>query len=157
MNNVVVYKNIHFFIQPSKLQRPPPPVPDGSTSPPTPGNTLDNRTRSEDAPTDDVRSDGAESLSVIIFGTDSASRLNMRRHLPKTYQYLTETLGAVELLGYNKVGDNTFPNLIPVLGGLSATELVNHSCVPKKEKFDHCRWIWKDFKKNGYVTAFLEV
>ncbi|XP_037796513.1 uncharacterized protein LOC119591840 [Penaeus monodon] len=97
-----------------------------------------------------------EHLSVIIFGTDSASRLNMRRHLPKTYQYLTEELGAVDLGGFNKVGDNTFPNLVPVMIGLSSAELSKHKCVPAKEKFDDCPWVWKDFKRKGYATAYME-
>lgn len=130
----------------------------------------DDRSPSEDAATkmsqsnddtksteDTLRVDGAEHLSVIIFGTDSASRLNMRRHLPQTYRYLTGTLGAVDLTGFNKVGDNTFPNLIPILSGLSTQELAKHPCVPKKETFDRCNWIWKDFKRNGYVTAYIEV
>ncbi|ROT73171.1 hypothetical protein C7M84_008399 [Penaeus vannamei] len=98
-----------------------------------------------------------ERLSVIIFGTDSASRLNMRRHLPKTYQYLTEELGAVDLGGFNKVGDNTFPNLVPVMIGLSSAELSKHKCVPTKEKFDDCPWDspWMgifNYMHNGFVT-----
>ncbi|KAK4286761.1 hypothetical protein Pmani_040150 [Petrolisthes manimaculis] len=97
----------------------------------------------------------AEKLNVIIFGTDSVSRLNMRRHLPKTFGFLQE-LGAVELTGYNKVADNTFPNLVPILSGLSKMELIKHPCMPKSRTFDACPWIFKDFKSRGYVTAFVE-
>ncbi|XP_071514959.1 uncharacterized protein [Panulirus ornatus] len=172
MSNIVVYKNVHYFIQRARLLATPPATRDSNSSSTAGNQTVVDRaehhnttgTHGEDdaAPptptttTDHIQPDDAEKLSVIIFGTDSASRLNMRRHLPKTYKYLTEELGAVDLAGYNKVGDNTFPNLVPVLSGLSSDELVNHTCIPKKEKFDHCHWIWKDFKKKGYVTAFLE-
>ena len=33
-------------------------------------------------------------------------------------RYITNTLGGVPLYGYNKVGDNTKPNVIPLLTGL---------------------------------------
>lgn len=102
--------------------------------------------------------DEPEKLSVIIFGTDSVSRLNMRRRLPRTHNFLME-MGAVELTGYNKVGDNTFPNMVPIMSGLSREELRNHTCLskPKGGFFDDCPWIFKDFKSRGYVTAYAEV
>ena len=99
-----------------------------------------------------------EKLNVIIFGTDSVSRLNFRRHLPKTYEYLTKELGAFEFLGFNKVADNTFPNLMPILMGLSDEELFYHPCIHNiKEKFDDCPIIWKEYKKKGYITSHIEV
>nr|XP_045588618.1 uncharacterized protein LOC123750557 [Procambarus clarkii] len=161
ISQVVVYKNVHYFIQRDKPQPPPAglnysvvaDVESTNTSYVSDGGGTQSQ---EDPPPEQLEREDVEKLSVIIFGTDSASRLNMRRHLPKTYRYLTEELGAVDLAGFNKVGDNTFPNLIPVLSGLSTYELANHSCVPKREKFDDCHWIWKDFKKNGYVTAYME-
>lgn len=100
--------------------------------------------------------DEAEKLSVIIFGTDSVSRLNMRRRMPRTFNFLME-LGAVELTGYNKVGDNTFPNMVPIMSGFSRQELVNLTCLRKGGFYDDCPWIFKDFKSRGYVTAYAEV
>ena len=47
--------------------------------------------------------------NVLVFGTDSVSRLNLHRSMPKTLNLLNE-MGAIEYLGYNKVGDNTKPN-----------------------------------------------
>ncbi|XP_045112884.1 uncharacterized protein LOC123505533 isoform X2 [Portunus trituberculatus] len=98
----------------------------------------------------------SEKLNVIIMGTDSASRLNMLRHLSKTYEYLTKELGAVDLKGYNKVGDNTFPNLMPILGGMTIKEVDQATCVTKSKHYDDCHWVWKDFKKSKYVTAYME-
>lgn len=94
-------------------------------------------------------------LNVLIIGLDAVSRLNLHRQLPETVEYL-EKLSAVELLGYNKVGDNTFPNLIPILTGLDENQLVN-ACWPSYEhRFDNCPFIWNDFKRKSYATAYAE-
>lgn len=104
------------------------------------------------------RVEGAEKLSVIFIGTDSASRLNMMRQMPKTYDFLTKRLGALDLQGFNKVGDNTFPNLVAHLGGYTTEEIdKNNPCMTKSRHHDDCHWIWKDFKRSGYVTAYVEV
>jgi len=57
-------------------------------------------------------------LNILIIGLDAQSHMNFIRQMPKTYEFLTDTLSGIELLGYNKVGDNTFPNIIPLLTGL---------------------------------------
>ncbi|RXG53563.1 hypothetical protein Avbf_09195 [Armadillidium vulgare] len=104
-------------------------------------------------------------LSVIIFGTDSVSRLNFIRTQPKTYQYLTKELKAIEYKGYNKIGDNTFPNIIALLTGNLWTDEFAQKCYRKfvkdarrySEIFDNCPIIWKDFQSAGYTTALLEI
>lgn len=94
-------------------------------------------------------------LNVLVVGLDSVSRLNLHRQMPKTVKYLKQ-LNAVEMLGYNKVGDNTFVNLIPVLTGFSKDEL-GTDCWPSiHDRFDKCRFLWDDFQKQGYVTAYAE-
>ncbi|XP_031351350.1 uncharacterized protein LOC116176732 isoform X2 [Photinus pyralis] len=94
-------------------------------------------------------------LNVLIIGLDAVSRLNFHRQMPNTVKTL-KNMGAVELLGYNKVGDNTFPNLVPVLTGLHESEL-KKDCWPKKtDKFDKCNFIWKNYSASGYATAFGE-
>ncbi|XP_067001793.2 uncharacterized protein [Anabrus simplex] len=93
--------------------------------------------------------------SVLMLGIDAVSRLNFHRQMPHTLHQLRQ-LGAIEMLGYNKVGDNTFPNLVPVLAGLSEKEL-RDSCWPKdKSSFDYCSFIWKNFSEAGYRTGFGE-
>ena len=54
-----------------------------------------------------------------MFGFDSLSRNMFQRNLPNSYKYLTETLGAIVLEGYNIVGDGTPQALIPILIGNS--------------------------------------
>nr|CAI5851995.1 unnamed protein product [Callosobruchus analis] len=94
-------------------------------------------------------------LNVLVMGLDAVSRLNLHRQMPKTVEYLKH-IGSVEMLGYNKVADNTFPNLMPVLAGLSEKDLTK-ACWPNKwSRFDDCDFIWKKYKSKGYVTAFGE-
>ncbi|KOX67951.1 hypothetical protein WN51_07931 [Melipona quadrifasciata] len=96
-----------------------------------------------------------EHLSVLIIGLDSISRLNFHRMMPKTVHALQE-LEAVELLGYTKVADNTYPNLVPVLSGLSESELHDLCWQNKNKPFDDCPFIWKNFSASGYRTGFGE-
>lgn len=100
-------------------------------------------------------SSSVQYLNVLVIGLDAVSRLNLHRQLPETVEYL-EKLSAVELLGYNKVGDNTFPNLIPVLTGLDENELVNTCWPSNTHRFDNCPFIWNDFKRKKYATAYAE-
>lgn len=94
-------------------------------------------------------------FNVLILGIDAVSRLNFHRTMPGTANFL-EIKGAVEFLGYNKVGDNTFPNLVPMLMGLKATEL-KKTCYPYDTvTFDNCPFIWQWFKEAGYYTALGE-
>ncbi|XP_015114956.1 uncharacterized protein LOC107039709 [Diachasma alloeum] len=94
-------------------------------------------------------------LSILVLGLDSISRLNFHRMMPKTVKTL-EALSAIEMLGYNKVGDNTYPNLVPVLTGLSTTELQTTCWNDTSKPFDDCPFIWKNFSTSGYRTIFAE-
>lgn len=96
-----------------------------------------------------------EHLSLLIVGLDSVSRLNFHRMMPKTVQAL-QKLGAVEMLGYTKVADNTYPNLVSVLSGLSDSEIRDVCWQTKDKPFDNCPFIWKNFSASGYRTVFGE-
>ncbi|CAH0700432.1 unnamed protein product [Spodoptera exigua] len=75
--------------------------------------------------------------------------------MPKTVAYL-KYKGAIELLGYNKVDDNTFPNLTPMLLGIKETDL-KRTCWPDTNaNFDNCPFIWQWFKEAGFQTALGE-
>ncbi|KAL1475128.1 hypothetical protein MTO96_037515 [Rhipicephalus appendiculatus] len=93
--------------------------------------------------------------SVLVFGLDSISRLSMMRLLPKTYTFLTDVLGSVVFRGMNKVGDNTFPNLVALLTGMEAYTQLKHPGT-NGDTFDDVRFIWDDFQRNGYLTLFAE-
>ena len=75
--------------------------------------------------------------------------------MPKTIAALQD-LKAIELMGYNKVGDNTYPNLVPVLTGLSSEELQASCWHDTKKPFDDCPFLWKNFSNLGYRTIFAE-
>ncbi|XP_026757113.2 uncharacterized protein LOC113516836 [Galleria mellonella] len=93
--------------------------------------------------------------NVIVMGLDAISRLNFHRTMPKTLAFLKKK-GAIELLGYNKVGDNTFPNLTPMLLGIREKDL-KKTCWPHiRSTFDNCPFIWEFYKDAGYYTALGE-
>lgn len=95
-------------------------------------------------------------LNVLIIGLDSVSRLNFHRRMNETAGVLLSELNAIEFFGFNKVADNTYPNLIPTLTGLDESEL-NTACMPAKDStFDMCRFIWDEFKDKNYTTAYVE-
>ncbi|XP_031351112.1 uncharacterized protein LOC116176608 isoform X2 [Photinus pyralis] len=94
-------------------------------------------------------------LNVLIIGLDSVSRLNFHRQMPNTAQTL-QSIGAIEFLGYNKIADNTFPNLAPVLTGMTHKELVNTCWRKRSDRFDKCKFIWSNYSKSNYATAFAE-
>ncbi|XP_043683469.1 uncharacterized protein LOC122636375 [Vespula pensylvanica] len=94
-------------------------------------------------------------LSILVIGLDSVSRLNFRRSMPKTVKVL-EDLEAAEMLGYTKIADNTYPNLVTVLSGLNPTELKKLCWQDKKKTFDKCPFIWKSLSSAGYRTIFGE-
>lgn len=129
-NNEVIYKDYHAFVPRFR--------------------SVENKCERAKA-----ASSKTEHLSVLIIGLDSVSRLNFHRMMPKTVQALQE-LNAVELLGYTKVADNTYPNLVPVLSGLTEGELHDLCWQSKDKTFDECPFIWKNFSAFGYRTAFGE-
>ena len=100
---------------------------------------------------------GRQKPNLLMVGVDGISRLNSIRNLPKTYKYLQEELNAIEFLGYNKVGDSSFPNLCAMLSGLTETELESHKCQRREKKnVDDCPFLWNRFNKIGYATLYAE-
>ncbi|PSN54628.1 hypothetical protein C0J52_10831 [Blattella germanica] len=93
-------------------------------------------------------------LSVLVVGMDSVSRMNFHRQMPNTSMFLKK-MDAIELLGYNKIDDNTFLNLVAVLSGFTEKEIAK-SCWSGKGYFDECHWVWENYSMAGYRTAFGE-
>lgn len=73
-NKVAFYKNAHALIRRKKSKAPP----------------------------RNTRSNQKKPISVLMFGLDSVSRLNLIRTMPNTTQHLYDS-GWFELKGYNKV------------------------------------------------------
>lgn len=93
--------------------------------------------------------------SVIIFGIDSMSRINLRRTMHRTFRYVQQA-GWYTLQGLNKVGDNTLPNLLAMLTGYSLEDVAAICDVQEQGCFDQLPFIWKRFKLNNYTTAMAE-
>ena len=92
--------------------------------------------------------------NVIIVGVDSVSRLNFIRQMPNTRRFLLNNLSAVELLGYNKVADNTYVNLVPMFSGKFVSELPWDETM--NTPFDRYNFIWKNYSERGYRTLYAE-
>ncbi|KAK0078958.1 hypothetical protein PV326_009036, partial [Microctonus aethiopoides] len=90
----IIYENIHAIVNSLKIQR----------------------SENKFASMNDKFHHDLKKMSILILGVDSVSRLNFLRSLPNTDKYLRET-GWFNLKGYNKVGLNTFPNLMALLTG----------------------------------------
>ncbi|XP_048514865.1 uncharacterized protein LOC105688188 isoform X2 [Athalia rosae] len=97
-------------------------------------------------------------LNVLMFGFDSLSRNTFIRKLPKSYRYLKQSLNSLVLEGYNIVGDGTPQALIPILTGKIELELpeTRKRMGTKADYVDVYPMIWKEYKKNGYITGFME-
>ncbi|XP_032591953.1 uncharacterized protein LOC6558558 isoform X2 [Drosophila grimshawi] len=93
--------------------------------------------------------------SVLMIGIDSISRVNLIRAMPKTAQYLYDN-DWFELAGYNKIDDNTFPNIMALMVGYNLSNAMKHCSPYKVNGLDKCDFIWKLFKEHGYVTAYGE-
>ncbi|XP_034485911.1 uncharacterized protein LOC117790542 [Drosophila innubila] len=107
-------------------------------------------------PASDPKKSTPRKPSVIMFGIDSMSRINFRRTMPKVFKFLTRR-GWYEMQGYNKVGDNTFPNLMAILSGYLPDSAKEKVCdTDNKGCFDRMPFIWKFLKGAGYLTAYGE-
>ena len=96
-------------------------------------------------------------VNVLILGIDAVSHMNFIRTMPLSHKYLSDELSALSMDGYTKVGDNTFPNIVPALMGLTVDEISNMCWdAEKKGEFDNCPFIWKNFSSEGYRTGYAE-
>ena len=103
-----------------------------------------------------VDNTSATKYNVLMIGLDSTSRSRMRRHMPQVYEYITSTLKGVDFKGFTKIGDNTLPNLIPMLTGQLVVDLTRQKLWKWKSHFDAVPFIWKEYAANGYATLYGE-
>ena len=92
--------------------------------------------------------------NILMLGIDSISWLNFKRQFSFT-QKLAEKHKFYPIYGYNKVGDNTFPNLMPILTGQHQYYYWNET-ISKTKHFDDLPFIWKEFSQQNFITAFIE-
>ena len=96
-----------------------------------------------------------ETFNVHMIGVDSVSRLNFLRQMRQTREFLLKDLGAFEMNGYNKVEDNTFVNIVPMMVGKFVQEIGWNETM-RRQAFDDYNFIWKNFSKAGYRTLYAE-
>lgn len=108
----------------------------------------------------DLKTDST--FSILFVGADAISKQNLRRTMPKSYRYLEKHF--INLRGYNKIDDNTYPNLMAILTGENMEQL-EKSCPffineendnNDKDFLSACNFIWKKFSQLGYFTALGE-
>ena len=97
-----------------------------------------------------------DKINVFLMGIDSISRLNLIRAMPETYKHLNQTDDWFELRGYNKIGDNTLPNLLAIFTGKSEGDFRKKCDWSKVGGLENCKYIWNDFSDSSYVTAYAE-
>jgi hypothetical protein len=81
--------------------------------------------------------------NILFFGLDSVSRVNFDRHFPITSQLLKKH-NFYTMYGYNKVADNTFVNLTPLLTGHYLDDIWNET-ISKTVFLNYFPFIWKVF------------
>ncbi|XP_055893294.1 uncharacterized protein LOC129921593 [Biomphalaria glabrata] len=96
-----------------------------------------------------------ETYNVHMIGVDSVSRLNFIRQMPQTRHFLHTELRAFEMAGYNKVADNTFVNIVPMMMGKFVHEIGWNETM-NKHPFDEYAFFWKNFSNAGYRTLYAE-
>ncbi|XP_073824865.1 uncharacterized protein isoform X3 [Musca autumnalis] len=159
-----IYKDFHFFVQYDNETINQTMAPEHDNTEKFIKNSVESKENSHstnERKTDKIPEENPSDspISVMILGIDSVSHLNFLRQMHSSASYIHRNLNHIEFWGYNKVGDNTYPNLIPTLTGLDAEEL-DISCLgPPKGRssvYDKCSLIWKRFKAAGYKTIYGE-
>ena len=97
--------------------------------------------------TEKLKDKGAASKrpNVLIMLFDSMSSSSFKRALPNTFRFLQNLTSFHHFSQFHTVGENTLPNLVPMLSGLKAELLLGKEDVPPP--FDDFPFIWKNFSQ----------
>lgn len=95
--------------------------------------------------------------SVVVLVIDSLSQMNLVRSLPRTKAAL-EALGGLVFAGHHKVGHNSWPNVMALLGGeerpVWPLDLARESCYYVEE--EHRPLLLQEFGGHGWTSLYLE-
>jgi len=101
--------------------------------------------------------DKKKKYSVAILLIDSLSQLSLIRYLPRAKKTI-EALGGVIFKGHHKIGHNSWPNVMALLGGERLPpwplDLARSSCFYIDR--EHKPLLLKEFGDRGWTTLFLE-
>ncbi|XP_015785382.1 uncharacterized protein LOC107362769 [Tetranychus urticae] len=95
--------------------------------------------------------------SVMFLVIESMSLLNFDRFMVKTKEALSKLSNNFILRGLNKMADNSYPNMMPLLSGYRPYygEWPFEFEVGKGP-YDDVQFIWDDFKRQNYTTGYIE-
>ena len=105
-------------------------------------------------PTNETQNEALDKLSVIIVALDSVSRSHARRNLQASYPILKDKFQCYDFKTYNRAGENTWPNVLPLLTGQSFKQLNNFS--GNSTFFDTMPLLWNDPALNRVATFYAE-
>ncbi|XP_053214189.1 uncharacterized protein LOC128397485 [Panonychus citri] len=95
--------------------------------------------------------------SVMLLIIESMSYLNYKRFMSKTELAVSKLSNFFILRGVNKLADNTYPNILPLLTGYRPYyEKWPFTRGRQIGPFDELPFIWKDFKASDYTTGYVE-
>jgi hypothetical protein len=108
-----------------------------------------------------------DKMSVLIIVLDSVSYPFLKRSFPLTYKYLVDDLeNNLMFENLNIVGENTYPNMIPMLTGVlkeTNDELGIKDETPFFRNTLKCStyhdlypFVWYDYERLGYLTVYQE-
>lgn len=93
--------------------------------------------------------------SVLLLFVDGVGRINLHRTMPKVVDFLIEN-EFYDMKGYTRVWARTYYNMMANLAGLTLNQ-TDELCNRKEvHGLANCSLIWKDFRENGYATAYME-
>ncbi|XP_044736889.1 uncharacterized protein LOC123298859 [Chrysoperla carnea] len=101
------------------------------------------------------QNDTTQPISVLMIVFDSVSRLNFYRAMPKTANYILSK-GWFPLRAFNKVGLNTYPNIMAMMTGYNISQVQVKCNNRNPKRLDKCPLILYKYRGNGYVTAYGE-
>ena len=103
-------------------------------------------------------------MNLLFMKFDSISKKHFKRIFPSTYKYLVEKMkNNIFYDELSSVGENSYPNMVPILTGIIVDPLVEYKYESEVDKyrdkngyFDHLPFIWNEFEKEGYLTMYQE-
>ncbi|XP_066914967.1 uncharacterized protein [Clytia hemisphaerica] len=99
-----------------------------------------------------------DKYNVLMVMTDSVSHACAQRYLTKTYKYLQENPHTVIMKGHTILGDATTPQISAMFFGGKPEHLTPEGRKGERgaQTIDSWPSIFKDYKKDGYVTMHSE-
>ncbi|XP_053214186.1 LOW QUALITY PROTEIN: uncharacterized protein LOC128397482 [Panonychus citri] len=95
--------------------------------------------------------------SVMFLIIESISYLNYKRFMSQTELAVSKLSNFFILRGLNKLADNSYPNMMPILTGHRPRyEQWPFNMSNENGPFDEVPFIWKDFKALNYTTGYIE-